>query len=97
MVQIEKKPTIHVDSGKRIKKIIKFTRNYQKKAFKILFLFEIEWRMPFIYNDSEWKLIDDDEPYDKKCFVVAHKLYVSLSNDGESVRSSSDIFKNEEF
>ncbi|XP_055300190.1 uncharacterized protein LOC129567385 [Sitodiplosis mosellana] len=35
--------------------------------------------MPFISNGSEWKLIDDEEPYDKKRFVVVKTLHVKLN------------------
>lgn len=34
-------------------------------------------KMPFIWNDSEWMLVDDDDPYDKNSFVVVRKLRVN--------------------
>ena len=33
-------------------------------------------KMPFIWDDFEWILVDDDDPYDKSRFVVARKLLV---------------------
>lgn len=35
--------------------------------------------MPFIWDDNEWLLIDDDDSYDKNRFVVVHKLHVKLN------------------
>ena len=32
--------------------------------------------MAFIWDDLEWKWVDDQEPYDKSRFVVVQKLYV---------------------
>lgn len=36
--------------------------------------------MPFIWDDNEWMLIDDDDSYDQSRFVVVHKLHVKLNN-----------------
>lgn len=33
-------------------------------------------KMPFIWDDRDWKLIGDDEDYDKHRFVVVRKLFV---------------------
>ena len=35
--------------------------------------------MPFIVNDSEWKLIAEDEPYDKEQFAVVKELHFKLN------------------
>lgn len=32
--------------------------------------------MPFIWDDFEWLLVDDEDVYDKSRFVVARKLRV---------------------
>lgn len=37
-------------------------------------------KMPFIWDDNEWMLIDDDDSYDRNRFVVVHKLHVKLAN-----------------
>lgn len=37
--------------------------------------------MPFIWDDVTWKLIDDEEPYDKSRFVVVRKLHIELNTD----------------
>lgn len=39
--------------------------------------------MPFIWNDINWKLVDDDDSYDESQFVVARKLQVML-NKGQN-------------
>lgn len=36
--------------------------------------------MPFIWDDNEWMLIDDDSIYDRSRFVVVHKLHVKLND-----------------
>lgn len=51
--------------------------------------------MPFIWNDEEWMLIDDDEfepnseEYDG--FVIAHRLYVSSKTPIASQVSKKEI------
>lgn len=35
--------------------------------------------MPFIWDDLEWMLIDDEDKYDKSRFVVVRTLHVKLS------------------
>lgn len=35
--------------------------------------------MPFIWDDIIWKLIDDEEAYDKNRFVVVRKLHIKLN------------------
>lgn len=35
--------------------------------------------MPFIWDDIVWKLIDDEDSYDKSRFVVVRKLHIKLN------------------
>ena len=35
--------------------------------------------MPFIWDDFEWKLVDEEDEYDKSRFVVARKLHVKIN------------------
>lgn len=37
--------------------------------------------MPFIWDDFEWLLVDDEETYDKNRFVVTRKLSVKPKTD----------------
>lgn len=34
--------------------------------------------MPFIWDDIEWLLVDDEDKYDKSRFVVVRKLHLRL-------------------
>ncbi|XP_055300189.1 uncharacterized protein LOC129567384 [Sitodiplosis mosellana] len=47
--------------------------------------------MPFISNDFEWKLVEDDEPYDKEQFVVVRKLHVKPYKYGPINEVSFDL------
>lgn len=44
--------------------------------------------MPFIWDDNQYQLVDDEEEYDKSRFVIARKLFVSMNKeDGVSTVS----------
>ncbi|XP_055297566.1 uncharacterized protein LOC129566055 [Sitodiplosis mosellana] len=54
--------------------------------------------MPFIWDDSEWMLIDNEDSYDKSRFVVARKLCVrptqlDVANEGFSIESIRRHFR----
>lgn len=42
--------------------------------------------MPFLWDDNQYKLVDEDDEYDKGRFVIARKLFVTLNkkDDDES-------------
>lgn len=42
--------------------------------------------MPLIWDDNQYKLIDEEDEYDKNRFVIARKLFVTLNkkDDDES-------------
>lgn len=56
--------------------------------------------MPFVYDNSSWKLIDDEEPYDEERFFVVKKLHivptkhfvVRIENDAKSVHIVQPIY-----
>lgn len=37
--------------------------------------------MPFIWDDIVWKLIDDEDLYDKSRFVVVRKLHIKQNTE----------------
>lgn len=49
--------------------------------------------MPFIWDDNQYLLVDDEEKYDTNRYVIARKLFVTLTKEDVgltvSVRSQS--------
>lgn len=37
--------------------------------------------MPLIWDDFEWKIVNDEDPYDKDQFVVMRKVSVKPNTD----------------
>lgn len=46
---------------------------------------KISSKMPFIWDDNRYFLVDDEEKYDKKRFVIARKLFVKPKDDKSMV------------
>lgn len=41
--------------------------------------------MPIIWDDQKYQLVDEQEEYDKKRFVIARKLFVELNTSNNKV------------
>lgn len=47
--------------------------------------------MPFIWNNIDYLLVDEQQEYDKNCFVVVRKLFVTLKTSSNEVNDSSTL------
>lgn len=50
--------------------------------------------MPFIWDDYEWKILEDDEEYDKDRFVIVRKLFVRRKSSSEVSLENHQIIIN---
>lgn len=47
--------------------------------------------MPFIWDDNQYLLVDDEDEYDRSRYVIARKLFVSLAKEDAELAVSIQL------
>lgn len=63
--------------------ILTFVHMWIENKTKQLVCYLME-KMPLIWDDYQYSFVDDEDEYDKSCFVVSRKLFISLIKDNSA-------------